>query len=368
MATSSIGPRAVLRTACDRFGAGQFDFASREDAASVLKGEGLKRLESFLFEWIFQRCLGKYCPDLPVAHGWSVVSRHKGEPELWIKLQMADLNAADQALLAFLDTTDCAVLKVCYCDQTRTFLGAWRAGRAWQAERQLGSLLQDKYGMPDVVKEPENKYFSRAQAALNFLLDKQEPGETRSLVLSRMLINCFIVPYCKVQPMDIDAVVVNGSGDLHFLEFKRKYPSRDGLLSLDELPHVALAKWLLKRGKTLSPLVFCDPLWDKLASPMHLIETNDTRPFAYWLGMHLTPTIMASGIRLTTSGADSGMNSGQRHQLGFTVDHYVVIGRSLRPDALLAFLNHEKLPAANVADLEAARDAARAARQNAGTR
>ena len=98
---------------------------------------------------------------------------------------------------------------------------------------------------------------------------------------------------------------------------------------------------------------------------MHLIDTNATRAFAYWVGMHLPPAIIASDVRLKTSGGDSGMNNGERHQLGFRADQFVVIGELLRPGRMLAFLNHEELPKA-IRELIAARDAANKARQEAG--
>jgi len=336
-----------------------FDPASHEDAIAVLRGEGLKRLESFIFELLFQRGLQHFCSQISVAYGWYVVSATEEAAPLWIKLENEPLRPVDEQLIAFLDRVDCSILRVRYSEDIRDFLGTWRKDKNWLHEEQLAQLLTENFGAARPVSGPKSAPIQQAQAALDQLLGRLTNEERRALVLSRMLINCYIVPFLKTQPMDLDAVVLNEAGTLHFLEFKRKYPTASYEFGLDDLPHVALAEWLLKRGKTLSNIVLCDPLWNKNISPLHLLPTSATRPYAYWLGIHLTPEIIATSSRLKTQGKDSGMYSGDRFQIGISVDKYVVLGRSFSPKGLLAFINDEDLPQVNRDDLLSARNIAR---------
>lgn len=184
--------------------------------------------------------------------------------------------------------------------------------------------------------------FCRSQSAhvpINFsdqLFQRLTPVEGRALALSRLLINCFIVPYTKSQPNDIDAVVLNDHDVLRFVEFKRKYPAVDDTFGLDR-GHAALVRWLDITGHTLSNVVLVDPCWNKKISSLHLLE-GSAKEQALWLGAHVSPS-MFERTELTTTGRDSGMFHHKRWQKKVSVGRYMNLGRGFRPPRLRAFLN-----------------------------
>jgi hypothetical protein len=332
-----------LEEGCRRFKAGQLNLDSEDDVRLLLRGEGLKRLESFIFELLMQRALAKYCSDLPTAYGWYVLPLDENEAGLWIRLQTENVpGPCDEALLALLKRRSCSILKVRLSDGKAGFRACWNVEQGWGEERDLAALLQQRFGSLGNISQPIPASTERADAVLGELFKRMTPPERRSLALSRILINCFIVPYIKSQPMDLDGVVLNDHQVLKFIEFKRKYPARGMTFGLDTHPHAALIEWLHVTGHTLSNIIFVDPCRNKEMSPLHLLD-GPARQHARWVGAHLDPSCFERSS-LHTTGTDSGMYAYDRQQRAVRVERYVDLGTGFRPGKLKAFLNDEVLP------------------------
>jgi len=218
--TSSAGP---LVECCEQFGRGQFNPDSDADVRRMLRGEGVKRLDSFVFELLIQRALKHYCGHMPIAYGWYVLANGDADAKLWIRLETeSPLNACDDSLLALLNRRGSSVLLVKALADYSGFRGSWHSSEGWGPEGDLDSVLFDRFAQPGIelpgkVRQPEPAPVERADAALTRLFSHSTPAERRSLALSRLLINCFIVPYTRRQPMDLDAVILNDQGGCAFL-------------------------------------------------------------------------------------------------------------------------------------------------------
>lgn len=340
----------LLEEACRKFKAGELSLASGENIKSMLRGEGLKRLESFIFELLMQRALEKYCGDMPAAFGWHVLPLKQKEAGLWIKLQTEDnWGKCDEALLAYLKNRECRVLKIKLAGDRKGLNGCWHIKNDWGEWKELGSLLQEHFGKPSPIKQPKPAPVDRANVALGELFKRLTSQERMSLAISRIMINCFIVPYIKIQPMDLDAVVLNDHKILKILEFKRKYPSSKMKFGVDVHPHAKLIEWLHKTNHKLSNVIFVDPLRNKEGSPLYLLDRSANKN-ARWLGAHLDPSYFEKET-LQTTGRDSGMYDYRREQKSISVERYMDLGTGFSPAKLKAFLNDEPLMATSARQL-----------------
>ena len=80
---------------------------------------------------------------------------------------------------------------------------------SWEEERDLEDLLLERFKSRGRVRElkksaPEDL----AEALCVQLFRRLEPAELQGLTLSRLLINCYLAPFTRSQPMDIDAVIL----------------------------------------------------------------------------------------------------------------------------------------------------------------
>jgi len=346
-----------LEESCRRFKAGQLNPDSEDDVRLLLRGEGLKRLESFIFELLMQRALGKYCSDLPTAYGWYVLPVDENEAGLWIRLLTeAAPGPCDDALLGLLKKRSCSILKARLSEGKTAFTACWYTEHGWGEERDLAAILQERFGSPGNTRQPTPAPTERADVLLAALFKRMTPAERRSLALSRILVNCFIVPYIKSQPMDLDAVVLNDRQVLKFIEFKRKYPTRGMKFGLDTHPHAALIEWLHVTGHTLSNIIFVDPSRNKEISPLHLLD-GPAKKHARWVGAHLDPSCFEKNS-LHTTGTDSGMYAFDRQQRAIAVERYMDLGTGFSPRKLRAFLNDEALAYTSANQLNQDTDAA----------
>ncbi len=324
----------------------------------MLAGEGIKRLESFLFELLLKRRLSFLCSEMSVAYGWLVVHHIAGDAGIWIRLLTeTSLGACDKALVEFLSREKRQILLVKPETTESGWLGSWFVNGKWQSASPLPGLLSAVSQTPRPVQEPDQSADThRAVSLLDELMNRLSDDEVSGLAFSRILINCYISPLLRVQPNDIDAVVLNDRGNLRFIEFKRKYPARQGYFGLDA-GHVSLMKWLFERGSDLSYLRLVDPCWNDEISPLHLIRSLTT-PFARWVGAHVTPVMVSEG-ELQTSGSKSGMRGQIRKQAAFPVELFRMVGTGISGRSLKAFVNEEELPPTSMEELVELRQAAR---------
>jgi hypothetical protein len=357
-----------LESSCYQFRNRSLNPDSEDDVRLLLRGEGIKRLESFVFELLMQRALEHYCGQMPIAYGWYILPLGSVEAGLWIRMEAeSPLGPCDAALLDLLRKRGCSVLKVRRSANGAAFTGSWHAGQVWGEEQDLDILLCDRFGSRGTVSQPKPASADRAEEIFVALFQRMRDTERRTLAPSRLLINCSVAPYTRSQPMDLDAVVLNDQGILKFVEFKRKYPAANMTFGVDVQPHAALIqphaaliRWLHVSGHRLSNIVLADPCWNKNISPLHLLE-GPAKQYVRWVGAHLDPACFEKK-KLATTGADSGMFHFDRSQEAVRVGRDVDLGQSFAPSRLRAFLNDdETLPFTSARSLKQAKDGASAA-------
>jgi len=89
-----------LESSCYRFRSGSLNPDSEDDVRLLLRGEGIKRLESFVFELLMQRALGHYCGHMSIAYGWYVLPHRGVDAGLWIRMEAE--SPSGPAILLFL--------------------------------------------------------------------------------------------------------------------------------------------------------------------------------------------------------------------------------------------------------------------------
>lgn len=350
-----------VKYVCERFSKGNIDLKNKEHVGTMLRAEGQKRVESFLFEKIF---IDKIEDGLNPSTGW-IFQYPDDEPDHWFRLVTEENpwgRGCDRELLDFLEGVGKEVVRVSPVEGG--FTGQVKTKNGWSQEDRLRSILQSVTGWRRAKGSPRNYRHidhSRNKAATHKILSSFTSSELENLGASRNLINCFLTPWYNLQPMDIDAAVETDDG-LRFVEFKRKYPARKGTFGIDEDPHGMLIDWLYRHDMPLLHVLLVDPLWDKDESPLHLLrDESSTSPLACWLGLQFDPGTFVKGGGFQTYGSDSGMTGGQRSQREIERDQTVFLGEGLSGGRLNDFLyNPEGWEGENVVDyLKDLRDQAR---------
>lgn len=362
--TNSSANRTPLTVAalCDACASGKVNPSDRVHVKRQLEAEGEKRVESFLFDKMFFDALTASFGQNNVTGGWWRQANTRAAP-YWIRLVTTDLpwNPVDDAIVRLLSEAREPALRVRWIEEGRQF----RAIRLGEAASEL--TLSDQ--LTALVDNRRGNYFSRpyqgagstrALKAIDAIDKTFGDSEVQALSQSRLLVNCWLAPWANAQPMDIDAICLD-SDKLVFLEFKRKYPTQAGLLSLDKIPHMQFAAWLDQFKLRLHNVVLVDPAWEKSLSPLYLLSAKSpARSHARWLGKVIEPD--GSVRTVSTSGKDSGMSSGTRDQAAFPVDSYYLIGKGMdAPDLTSLVKDLTELSPATLADLVGARDEARKA-------
>lgn len=318
----------------------------------MLRAEGHKRVESFLFERHFISLLRNGSRQTQVSLGWMYQTNEQDDPYYWFRhLTRENLwNAScDNRVTETVWAADGEVVAVTYDDQEHRFKAKIlergvlprEGSRGSDIDLPLEEALSTLLGKEKPAAKPRNYRHIRKSAqkkALELIKRQFSNDEVLGLALSRLLINCYLFPWFGQQPVDIDACIATNSG-LRFVEFKRKYPAKDGGFGIDDAPHGAFVDWLSEREMALLHVILVDPLWDKNASPTHLFDRQyKTSQHAVWLGVELDGSAFYPDEAYQTRGGDSGMTGGRRTQRKIISEAMVRLGTGLNPEKLHAFL------------------------------
>lgn len=353
----------TVQSVCNAHKDRRLDPKKRNHVLIQLQGEGHKRVESFLFEQIFARSVVQCLGQTDISFGWFFQYDEKNTPHYWFKLNSSanQWNTCDDVVVTFLSNTGCVIFSINYNDEEREFYAAQYSGSLWQPQQLLTDALMELTGKKAGVRNNQNIMPEVQRKAIDKINTSFSDAELYHLSLSRLLTNCYLIPWFDRQPMDID-VCCQVNNQIYFLEFKRKYPTRSGTFGIDKHPHISLAEWLIRTGKTLSLIILVDPLWNKDESPLHLLdEESVTAADAAWIGVPLN-TSAFSGKTFSTSGQDSGMNPGNRYQPEIRMESFRMLGRGLdiAPDRLNTFLTAPaSLPGVTTGELQSMRNTAR---------
>lgn len=349
---------------CRKHAQKKINLNDRTHALAVLKAESHKRVESFLFEALFESSMG----EIPSSSGWLFQYDEEDVPSHWFRLVTEKhpwRDDCDGALLSLLRGREVEITRVFPSEDGTKFLADRHRNGQWSDRKTLEEVLSGLVGRATPKTNPRN-YRSdsidtdrraRAIEATQKLFD----GPSLShLCAQRLLVNCHLWPWYRKQPMDIDSIIMSDDG-LRFVEFKRKYPSRRGTFGIDRHPHGMFIDWLNERGHPLLHVLLIDPLWDKNESPLHLLEKDSpTSEHALWLGIELRVDVFRQEGGLQTQGSDSGMFGGERDQRELDPE-MALLGEGVRPDRLTDYLKDpDQLPIRNLLDyMQNCRQAAR---------
>jgi hypothetical protein len=333
-ATVAGGP---IAKACHAFLNGDLDPNTPEGLRTLLCGEGEKRVEAFVFELLFDRVLSRF--GFKTASRWMRGFLPRRSGYLWIVTENKNgLNECDNAFIGFLSKRKQKILLVRWSKKI-TPIACLRMGKEWGEYENLEVILTRIYGAPLPHKETDNVVTLKTLGkALSDLTSRIEYGEAIELAQQRVLINNFIRRWSRRQPIDIDAVILNHSGIIKVLEFKRKYPSRNMMLSLDT-SHVESAEWFSDNGLCLTYVVLIDPRRNKNQSALELIKSYN-RERAIWGSVDINNKVFSQ--QLKTTGKDSGMRGVSRVQQGIHIREFSMIGGGFTPHGLKPFIDGDR--------------------------
>lgn len=324
----------------------------RDHVLLMLRAEGHKRVESFIFERHFMSLVGNCLGQARVSSGWVYQLNEKGAPHYWFRLLTSEnpWNAScDDQVAEIVWAADGKVITVTYDGREKQFNAKVSKTNILPEEGSRGSdidipleeVLRNLVGRKKPTKDPRNYSHIHAapqQKAIELIKKQFSDRELYVLGLSRLLINCHLYPWFGQQPVDIDACIAIDAG-VRFIEFKRKYPAKDGRFGLDEAPHGAFVDWLSEREMTLLHVILVDPLWNKNESPTHLFDVlHKTAARAAWPGVELDRSVFYSDDSYETRGGDSGMSGGRRTRRRIIAEAMITPGTDLNPGKLSAFL------------------------------
>jgi hypothetical protein len=356
------GPKSVAKI-CEAHGEKKVDPRKRKQVLAMLAAEGDKRVESFLFEQIFTQYVVECCGEKNVSSGWWFQLDYRNRPLYWFKLNAlnTEWNPADQQVVKFLSAQGCVVVVINFNSKAKGFYARRLLGDQWGEEQELVEVLGQVLGRKSPLTSPREYLeinYGKQQLAIEAIDARLDDAALYYIALSRLLVNCYLYPWFRRQPMDVDACCLLGS-QLRFVEFKRKYPTQSGEFGIDKRPHMDLIRWLESIGNPLYHVILCDPLRDKQRSPVHLLDENSrTAEHALWLGTILTAQNLSLRSYQTT-GRDSGMLGGVRGQQGIKLEAFWLLGKGMIPIDLCAFIRDpSNLPRADMTVLHAAYEAA----------
>jgi hypothetical protein len=331
----------TVKEAKSEYSSGNLDLQSRQDMLKILSCEGHKRLESFIFEPILNEYLTNCVPEGMASQGWSFQLDNAFIPKYWFKLVTDQkFNKCDKEFCKFLHNAECIVVIVWYSEKDNFFLAKKLINKnEWSEIIRLEDLLFEinTNKAPSDVLNYSNIDTERQNSVIEYFSDNFSDVDLRNLCVSRIFTNFYLYPYFRKQPMDIDSCCLVDS-QLRFIEFKRKYPAKNGDFGIDEIPHGKLIDWLSKNELKLTHIILSDPRWNKEASPITLVQHNSKiSKFIVWLATELDSDSFES-LSMSTYGSDSGMFSGKRSQRTLKVDNFYVIGTGLHPSGLRDYL------------------------------
>ncbi len=250
-----------MTEACKGFQTQEISHDSLDDIINKqFSAEGIKRVESFLFE-SFLRTRLQNCDSvkgLKLSFGWMIGFNKYGEISYWFRLQENenDWNEVDQTLVntitdeSFKTCTPIpSIHRISYLSSSNSYHAQTFKDKNWSYSSPLqktlsGLLLKRRSGS---IRNTEEDHFNndRFKKASTWMKKDFFGKHIKNISIQRRLVNCFLVPALGSQIVDLDAVILTPNGKVSCLEFKRKYPAiRMKVFGLDSHPHIKLIKHL----------------------------------------------------------------------------------------------------------------------------
>jgi hypothetical protein len=342
-----------------------------------LSAEGIKRVESFIFEISLKYHLQKTesKPDLHLSFGWSIGFNKQKTAAYWFRFQENenDWNEADQALTLRINddakriSPDISIHRITFNSDSNSFLSQTYINDHWSISDPIEKMLNKlpAKGPSRSIRDTDEEFFDekRYRIASYWMRKNEFSEEIKKTSLHRRLINCIIVPALGRQIVDLDAVILTQNNSLQCLEFKRKYPSKNKkTFGLDTHPHIELIKTLSLFSIGMRHLILVSPNWDKDYSPLTMLEDNGSHKHWRWLAANLDSSSIGA-TQMKTDGKDSGHSGETRTQYNIKWEYLHVLHEGLRlgtegKEKLLEFLasgNLSTLPTATFASLQQVR-------------
>lgn len=352
----------TMAGACIKFNNGTISPNSAEQFFEYqLPAEGIKRIESFYFEIILtQRLMHSPQPQDPeYSVGWLVGFDRDSNPAYWFRCQenTDDWNAVDQALLERLSRPTPGakfvprVLRITYYEDLNCFYSSSNIEGQWTNNEKLVSALHNLANKRPArsIRNTREEHFddTRYELAVKWLRTLKTE-ELKKLSIHRHLINAFLAPILGSQIVDIDTLALTRGNELHYIEFKRKYPSKDKKhFGLDIYPHVKLIEYLKERNVFSQHLILVAPFWNKHISPLAMLSKKQNHDDWRWIAAKLSTTSFGD-IDMKTAGTDSGHSDENRKQATIKWSELFVIHEGLKlgcigRQQLCAFFNNDRL-------------------------
>ncbi|KWS71414.1 hypothetical protein AL052_20090 [Pseudomonas amygdali pv. eriobotryae] len=318
--------------------------------------EGIKRVESFLFE-SFLRTRLQNCDSvkgLKLSFGWMIGFNKYGEISYWFRFQENenDWNEVDQTLVNTITdesfkacTPIPSIHRISYLSSSNSYHAQTFKDKNWSYSSPLqktlsGLLLKRRSGS---IRNTEEDHFNndRFKKASTWMKKDFFGKHIKNISIQRRLVNCFLVPALGSQIVDLDAVILTPDGKVSCLEFKRKYPAiRMKVFGLDSHPHIKLIKHLDNYSIGIRHIILVPPDWDKNTSPLDMLKDTMGRELWHWLAVDLNLSCIGT-IKMNTYGTDSGQSGEKRTQynIEWCAVYLINEGIKLNKDGEMRLLN-----------------------------
>ncbi|QVX16566.1 hypothetical protein DB356_18625 [Pseudomonas congelans] len=329
--------------------------------------EGIKRVESFLFESFLRARLERSnnIEGLTFSFGWMLGFNKNGDFSYWFRFQEheTDWNEADQALVENISSVQAedntyppSIHRIRFLNNRNFYLAQSLTNERWTAPVTLHQLLNSLSlkKRPTAVRNTKEEHFEdeRFEKSCTWIKKDFFKKHVRNLSIQRRLINCFLVPQLGSQIVDLDAVILAPDKKISCLEFKRKYPSINAkVFGLDIHPHIKLISYLQEKSINTRHIILVPPDWDKNTSPLDMLKDSTGKNLWHWLAVNLCLQCIGT-TKMNTYGVDSGHSGENRiqHNIEWRAIHLINEGIKIHRDSeiklmrFLAFGETENLP------------------------
>lgn len=339
-----------MQDICASFDEGKLSHDKEGDVLVQLSAESGKRIIAFVFEQLFREhlvAIAKNSPELTFSFGWHIGYNKFGDPAFWFRLEDDEnlWNACDAEIATRLEKWRCGRFQNtptrCFkVRRSHVLLVAqeW-SKKGWGSELPLKELLPGLQHVSAGDAKPMDSVDPEvAKTAIRLLKGQRLSSQLSALSVQRRFMNCMLRRYLGREGTDLDAMVLANSGELNYIEFKRKYPAqRSKAFGIDRYPHVQTMLTMRSLDVGMQHLILVPPNWDKTKQPLDWANTKFAAGWV-WLIANINEEAFVDGD-LSTKGADSGQRHIPRSQA--KIDWHSI--RILHEDLALGSAGREKL-------------------------
>ncbi|MCI1151927.1 hypothetical protein [Stenotrophomonas maltophilia] len=282
-------------------------------AAAYFGAESAKRVSAFVFENLFSNRIAK---NHEISTGWHAC-RTPGKTNIlhWFKLLHFEgqWNSLDQEFSKSLIAQGHSVWRAWFRHDSLFISGIKEKSTVYNAVEFIEKNPFNINSSSGRVREMSDGG-ELPMKALEHLLNLDRNVLNR-IIQSRIFMNCFL-ELVTWRPFDVDAVCKSGK-EMFVAEFKRKYPSKEEKLGIDQ--HLIFLADALSGICPLHHFILLDSAGrsGKGSDPTsRILGPYNEGPNFSWLGLSLEPNLQQNYREsLYTTGNDSGQRKGNRKQL-----------------------------------------------------